>query len=200
MISNSDIRLKSRGQLKGDWGLPIGVCFVMLLISACIQGVISGILKMDELGSLSMLITAPLNLGMAIFMLQLARQEERSLNTLFEGFSYYLLSLAATFFMTLFILLWMILLIVPGIIAGLSYSLCYYIIAEDRSIGARDAIKKSKEMMKGHKGQLFAMFMHFFLLSLLCLLTLGIGFLWLFPYINLSMTHFYLELKEPEAA
>lgn len=198
MISNSDIRSKSKEQLKGDWGLPIGVCFVMLLVSACVQGIVSGILNMDELGFLSMLISAPLNLGIAIFMLHLARQEERSLNTLFEGFSDYMLSLVATFFMTLFMLLWMLLLIVPGIIAGLSYSLSYYIIAEDRSMGARDAIKKSKEMMIGHKSQLFGMCMHFLLLSLLCVFTLGIGFLWLFPYMNLSMTHFYLEVKESE--
>lgn len=200
MISNSDIRSRSKEQLKGDWGLPIGICFVMLLVSACVQGIISGILHMDELGFLSILISAPLNLGLAIFMLKLARQEERSLNTLFEGFSDYMLSLALTFFMSLFIMLWTLLLIVPGLIAGLSYSLSYFIIAEDKSIASRDAIKKSKEMMNGHKGQLFGMYMHFFLLSLVCILTLGIGFLWLFPYMNLSMTHFYLEVKGSEAA
>lgn len=196
MLSNPEIRQKSSNQLKGAWGLPIAVGFVMLLVSACIQGIVSGILGMEELGALNMLITAPLNLGMAIFMLHLARDEERSLNNLFEGFNDYLLSLAATFFMGLFILLWMILLIVPGIIAGLSYSLTYYIIAEDRSIGAREALRRSKEMMNGHKGQLFALCLRFLLLSILCVFTLGIGFLWLFPYMNLCMTHFYLEVKE----
>ncbi|MDC7234290.1 MAG: DUF975 family protein [Spirochaetales bacterium] len=168
----------------------------MLLIIACVQGLVSGILNRDELGILNMLITAPFNLGLAFFMLRLAKQEERSLNVLFEGFQHYLLSLAATFFMSLFVILWMLLLIVPGIIAGLSYSLTYYIIAEEQSISARDAIRKSKEMMNGHKGQLFALCLRFILLSILCVFTLGIGFLWLMPYMNLCMTHFYLEVKE----
>lgn len=200
MISNQEIRQKSKEQLKGDWGLPIAVCFVMLLVSLCVQGIVSGILGREEFGVLNMLISAPLNLGLALFMLRLARNEERSLSTLFEGFRYYFLSLAVTFLMGLFVVLWMILLIVPGIIAGLSYSLTYYIIAEDTSMGPMEAIRKSKEMMKGYKGQLFALFLWFLLLSVLCLFTLGIGFFWLLPYINLCMTYFYLEVKESTAS
>jgi uncharacterized membrane protein len=41
----------------------------------------------------------------------------------------------------------MLLLIIPGIIAALSYSMTYFVQAENDSIGPLDVITKSKEMM-----------------------------------------------------
>ncbi|HEX2965583.1 MAG TPA: DUF975 family protein, partial [Syntrophorhabdaceae bacterium] len=58
-----------------------------------------------------------------------------------------------------------------------------------------DAIRKSKELMDGHKMKLFKLLLSFLGWALLCILTLGIGFLWLAPYVMLSLTTFYEDLK-----
>jgi uncharacterized membrane protein len=97
--------------------------------------------------------------------------------------------------MILFILLWTLLLIIPGIIAAISYSMTFYILADDNSIGAMDAIDKSKKMMDGYKWKCFCLGLRFLGWALLCILTLGIGFLWLMPYMQVSMAKFYDDVK-----
>ncbi|MBV1888515.1 MAG: DUF975 family protein, partial [Urechidicola sp.] len=85
---------------------------------------------------------------------------------------------------------------IPGIIAALSYSMTFFIIADDESIKPMDAIDESKRMMDGHKWKLFEMYIRFFGWSVLCLLTLGIGFLWFIPYMHVSLAKFYDDLKK----
>ena len=101
-------------------------------------------------------------------------------------------------YMILFIILWYLLLIVPGIIAAYSYSMTFYILADDPNISAIDALNKSKSMMDGHKMDLFLMSLSFIGWALLCILTLGIGLLWLIPYMNVSIAKFYQDIKGDE--
>ena len=49
--------------------------------------------------------------------------------------------------------------------------------------------------MDGHKWQLFCLHLSFIGWWLLCILTLGIGTLWLAPYIQNSTAAFYEDLK-----
>ena len=97
--------------------------------------------------------------------------------------------------MLLYVLLWTLLLIIPGIIAALGYSMTYYILADDPLLKPQDALKKSKTMMNGHKTKLFYLCLRFFLLALLCILTLGIGFFWLIPYVHVTMAKFYDDIN-----
>ena len=71
----------------------------------------------------------------------------------------------------------------------------FFLIAENESIGPLEAIKKSKEMMRGNKWKYFCLWLRFFGWGLLCILTLGIGILWLAPYIIVSLAQFYDDLK-----
>ena len=71
----------------------------------------------------------------------------------------------------------------------------YAILSDNPDIGAMNAIKKSKELMEGHKLKLFKLLLGFLGWALLCILTLGIGFLWLAPYVTLSLTVFYEDVK-----
>ena len=80
-------------------------------------------------------------------------------------------------------------------IAALSYAMTFYIIADDPNIGPLDAIDKSKQMMKGYKTKLFLMFLMFLGMALLCILTLGIGFLWFIPFANVTLAKFYMDIK-----
>ena len=51
-------------------------------------------------------------------------------------------------------------------------------------------------MMSGNKWRLFKLNFSFIGWSLLCVLTFGIGTLFLIPYINAATAEFYVELKK----
>ena len=149
---------------------------------------------MIALGTL--LITGPMTLGLAYFSLSIARGQYAQLQQIFDGFNNFGTALGAYLLMLIFTLLWMLLLIIPGIIAALSYAMTFYIIADDPNIGPLDAIDKSKQMMNGYKMKLFLMFLMFLGMALLCILTLGIGFLWFIPFANVTLAKFYMDIKD----
>jgi len=88
-----------------------------------------------------------------------------------------------------------ILAIVPSIIATYRYSMTYYVIVETADVGPLEAIRRSKRMMHGNKWKYFCLQCRFIGWGLLCVLTLGIGCLWLSPYMMTSMARFYDDLK-----
>lgn len=63
---------------------------------------------------------------------------------------------------------------------------------------ASEALKKSKEMMKGHKLDLFILSLSFIGWIIfgvaIGFFTLGIPFLWIYPYFFTTVSHFYLNL------
>ena len=179
----------ARESLKGKWGLAIGTFVVYMLITVIIQ-------KTPIIGPIaSLIVSGPLALGLAIFSLSISRNQDAKLEQIFQGNENFGTALGAYLLMILFTLLWMLLLIIPGIIAAISYSMTFYILADDNSIGAMDAIEKSKRMMDGYKWKYFCLGLRFFGWALLCILTLGIGLLWLVPYMQVSMAKFYEDIK-----
>jgi len=93
--------------------------------------------------------------------------------------------------MIIFVLLWSLLLIVPGIIAAFRYSMSFYILADNPDMGIMEAINESKRMMRGNKWKFFCLNLSFIGWAILGVLTLGIGYLWLTPYIEVTMIAFY---------
>ena len=75
----------------------------------------------------------------------------------------------------------------------------FYIMSDDHTLSAQDAIKKSKEMMKGNKLRYFLLILSFIGWYFLALFTMGIGFLWLVPYAQVTIAKFYDELKGQQA-
>lgn len=182
----------ARESLKGKWGLAIGTFLVYIIIVYAIQ---SQVANFPPLGLLSLILSGPMALGIDIFSLSLSRNQDARIEQIFLGFYRFGTSLGAYLLMVLFILLWMLLLIVPGIIAALSYSMTFYILADNESIGAREAMDKSKAMMYGYKWKFFCLGLRFLAWSILCILTLGIGFLWLIPWMNVTIAKFYDDIK-----
>ncbi len=179
----------ARESLKGKWGLAIGTLVVYLLIAVVLRIIpIVGPIA-------SLIISGPFALGFAVFSLSISRNQDAKLEQIFQGFNNFGTALGAYLLMNLFALLWMLLLIIPGYIAAISYSMTFYILADDNSIGAMDAIDKSKKMMDGYKWKFFCLSLRFLGWALLCGLTLGIGFLWLIPYMQVSSAKFYDDVK-----
>jgi uncharacterized membrane protein len=187
-ISNKALMASARESLKGSWGLAVGATVVYLVILVLLQFI-------PILGYIvSQIIAGPMYAGLVVFFLAVSRKQNPQIPQLFEGFKKFWVALGAYLLSTIFVILWSLLLIVPGIIAGLSYAMTFYIIAEDDSIGPLEAIKKSKEIMQGNKWRLFCLGFRFIGWILLCIPTLGIGYLWVFPYMMVSYAKFYDDL------
>lgn len=87
-----------------------------------------------------------------------------------------------------------ILLSIPGVVATYRYLLTSYIMAEDPEIRAKDALRKSVELMRGYKWKAFCLRLSFFGWILLIVFTLGIAGLWVQPYMMAAEASFYREV------
>lgn len=113
-----------------------------------------------------------------------------------EGFDHYGRYFLTGFLTNLFIGLWTCLLIVPGIVMSFAYSQARYIIHDNPSLPATEAIKISKIITKGYKVDLFTMYLSFFGWYLLMIPTLGILGIYVIPYVETTSAMFYENLKK----
>lgn len=87
--------------------------------------------------------------------------------------------------------------VIPIMIISYNYAMVPYILAEDPTLRATQALERSKAMMYGHRFRLFCLEMSFIGWSFLCVLSLGIGSLWLVPYMEAAHAAFYKEISTP---
>lgn len=140
------------------------------------------------------MVGAAVTLGHNKYYIDLVLHNKKgSVGVLFERFDIFFKAVGLQLFMGFFILLWSLLLIVPGIIAAYRYAMAPYILAEHPEMSIREAVNMSKQMMAGHKGRLFCLEWSFFGWMLLTAFTLGIGSLWLNPYMAAATSAFYIE-------
>ncbi len=83
--------------------------------------------------------------------------------------------------------------IVLAFVLQLNIYLMLYLLVDQTNLTVMEAFKKSVSLMKGKRGKLLYIMLSFLPMSLLALLSFGLGILWVFPYVNQTMTHFYLE-------
>ena len=193
MNNSSTIRGFARESLSGNW---LNAVLAYLII----MGILSVASRLNEA---VILISGPLVYGLFLYYLILIREKTGDFNLLFKAFSFsgknlglFGKTLIIYLLMNLYIFLWSLLLIVPGIIAAYSYRMVVYLVIDDPEIGISEALVQSKKMMYGYKAKLFYLDLSFIGWGLLCILTLGIGFLWLSPYMITSQAHFYEELNK----
>lgn len=138
--------------------------------------------------------------GYARYNLRLVDGESPSMDTLFQYFPRWKTMVIAGLLQTLFIILWSLLFVIPGIIASYRYAMTRFILAENPELTAGEAIDRSKELMDGNKWRLFCLSLSFIGWGILCIFTLGIGNLWLTPYIQASFAAFYRDITPPKGA
>ena len=116
-------------------------------------------------------------------------------NTFRETFNSWGRNIWGMFLMYLFISLWSLLFIIPGLIKTFSYALTPYILKDYPELSANQAINLSRKMMKGHKLDYFCLCLTFIGWIILTVFTLGIGLIWLMPYMSSTSAAFYLDVK-----
>ena len=150
------------------------------------------------LGILYFVLGSFVGVGYAKFNLNLVDHKDAGFENLFSCVSNWKTTAVAKLLVNLYTFLWGLLLIIPGIMASYSYAMTNYILADYPELTASEAIARSKEMMKGNRFRLFCLDLSFIGWGILCLLTLGIGNLFLTPYTEASHAAFYREVSGTE--
>lgn len=181
-------------QLTGKWQPAVIFSLVYVAIVLVINYVGT---KNDYISFLSMLLLYPLQYGAAVAFLGFKRTGvDVKIGDMFVGFNDYGRVFVTILLQTLYIVLWSLLLIVPGIIKAISYSQTIYILKDNPELKFNGAIERSMAMMEGHKMEAFLLGISFIGWLLLGVLTLGIGMLWVTPYMSTAYAHFYDYVKE----
>lgn len=217
-------------QLKGRWGVPVLMTFLVFLITSLFdipdyitlfsnpdfwgllnytgsdpEEVLSLYSSTLQASSGSTITTLVQVIVAGIFevatisvYLKMTRSPEKiSIGAFFEGLTHWARATLATLWQFLWVFLWSLLFVIPGIIKAFAYSQMYYLICEYKELSVTKAMRISIIITRGHKWDLFVTYLSFIGWGLLCCITLGIGFLWLSPYMNTTLTNAYhAMLKE----
>jgi len=188
-MENRDIMTHARARLDGNWALAVATFLVYFAITFILGAT-------PVVGwAADLLIGGPLFVGLHVFSLAIVRSKEAGVRQLFDGFSSFANGLVAYLLIAVFTFLWTLLFVVPGIMAALSYSMTFFILADNPGTDGLDAIRKSKAMMYGHRWRLSCLAGRFTGWFLVGIFTLGIGFLWIGPYLMVSVARFYDDVR-----
>ena len=194
MKTRAELKEMAKQQIKGN----IGMLFVITLIIGVISGAAGAIPPLAL--AVSIIVTPAFSISIIRVYQELARGGKKpEAKDAFAGFDDFWTGFKALFLVGLFTFLWSLLFIIPGIIKSFSYSQTMMIVAENKGIGARDAINRSKAMMDGRKMDYFVLGLSFIGWGLLCCITLGIAYIWVGPYMQATMVNFYNDIKPAEA-
>lgn len=215
-VTRKELKDNAKQYLRGNWGWAI----IVFLITAIIFGIFTGAGHwLDEtyinydgtnifyqfaspIGSILLWIGSFIGLSRNIAFLELRddQKEEKPYMAAFSVFTENRFGpeLINFVLVSIFTFLWTWLLIIPGIIKAYSYSMTPYIVkdmvASDKQVGATDGINASKELMKGHKMNLFIFDLSFLGWNILAAITCGLGYLWVTPYYQTAKANFYRHI------
>lgn len=216
MKSLSDYRVSARESLNTKWVSFVLVTFIVLFIESILGGV--SLTTDDSLlpwlyisnptwifvGSgltLAGLILVGLPLELAFNILFLRSNRDSSLQQmvgeLFRIFGQrYEQGVVAMLLSKLLIsLLGIVTLGIGAIILGLAYAMLPFVIEDDPTLSSTEVMRISRHIMRGHKWDLFCLYLSFIGWFILSCCTFGIGFLWLIPYVRSTVAHFYEDVK-----
>lgn len=190
-MTRAEMKSAAKEQIKGN----IGKLFLVTLI---IVGSVFVCSLIPVVGSfVGTFIVAPVfSLSLCMIYLKLTEKEQITVGNSFDGFSATGKAAWLNILITFFTFLWSCLFVIPGIIKSYSYALAYYILADNPELTAREALNQSKEMMNGHKMELFVLHLSFIGWGFLVGFTFGIAGIYVLPYMNATVANFYKSLKE----
>lgn len=207
MKSNQYYKNEALSALRGNWAnaLVATIIFVALTlffssndaINSYYQRIVINPFIGYSLSFVSLFVLLPLAVGYSNSLRVLLETGDNRLanNSFSLGFGNWLHVVWGMILSTIYIFLWTLLLIIPGIIKSYSYALTPYILVEHPEMSANEAIEESMRLMDGHKFDLFYLQLSFIGWAILSILSLGLGFFWLFPYQMTAQAAFYRDIK-----
>jgi len=220
MNSNRTILAIARRSLRGHYVRSIGVSLIALLLGgvstfsflmqqiklfflknmiisggfAPIESELRYLFLMIEIYIIvSAIAGSMVELGHNRYYLLQYKNEPRGVKTLFSYQVFWGKAIMLRLLMSAQTILWSVLLVIPGIVAVLRYALAPYLLAQKPDLSYPAAVQMSKVLMRGYKEKLFWLELSFIGYMLLSVLTCGIGFIFLIPYMKAAQTEFYRE-------
>lgn len=223
MVESAVLKQRAKNALSGHWGSAVLVSFAASLlggngggggsVSTEIDGETLSVLVQEYpwlqdaidavvavlpfiviYGLVITVIGGMIQLGYYQYCVKLCLGVDAGVKELFVHKQYLLKAFALSLLIAIKTALWYCLFVIPGIVASYRYAMAPYLMAENPDMGIVEAIEESKAMMNGYKGDLFWLHLSFLGWALLSVFTLGIGNLWLNPYMRVTEAEFYLEL------
>ena len=213
----------AKKQLSGRWGVPVLVTLFIFIISSIFSipdilqlsrsGYFTAIINLDSERAMeaynaatstsfitsivTMIVSAILEVASICLYIKMSRSPEPvAFSDFIDGFNNWARAALAVLWQFIWIFLWTLLFIIPGIIKSIAYSQMYYIIAEYKDVSTTKAMRISMEITKGHKWDLFVMYLSFLGWAILSAFTLGILQFWLTPYMNMTYVNAYHALMK----
>lgn len=193
------LKSRAKSKLNGNWEQAIIAMLISFVVFIIVDYLFGDDYFFDNFSVflLRMLVQAPVILGVCSVFLSISRDMHPSGSDIFNGFKHWWMAFKLQFLMIMAIAVGFVLLIVPGIIAALSFSMSFYILADDPHMGARQAMRQSSLMMKGHRMELLILCLSFIGWFFLSALSAGILYvLYVGPYFQATIAEFYESLQE----
>lgn len=218
MRSNQEYKNAALAVLKGNWEQSVLAVFLVMLLDLIVDAAGWGFAMLSTNGVLdstewarpvvtsafvlvtlcfTFLFLMPVMVGFINSFSRLYRNSDSFVLRNFSRFSFTDISHSAAgmFMMTLVTNVFTLLLIVPGFIVSFSLFLTPYLLKDYPRLSVMETLRLSRKMMMGHKMRLFKLQLSFLGWLILCGLTLGIGLLWLIPYMMTTFAAFYQDVK-----
>lgn len=212
MFDRKKYKKFARMQLKNRWAVPVIMSllcgFIISLIEfpdimASFKFIESGDNELTEASSYYSEIRAFIVLLISIIVtyaqvhvyLKMSRGPEKiSLSDFFEGFTTWARSILAGLWQKLWEYIWTFLFIIPGIVKHYAYYMTKFIVSEYPKIPVTKALRISIIITSGHKMDIFITELSFLGWAILAAIPCGLGFIWLTPYTEMTMTNVYHAL------
>ena len=187
MKSRAEIKIEAKQILSNNYGTVLGNMLLYFLLSGLAGATMIG----------AILVAPPLMVGL-LDGIRLLWHGGNSID-LFSGFKEdkFGRSIGGIILMGIFIWLWSLLLFIPGIIMAFAYCLTPFIIADSKGLSAGQAIRLSKKITQGYKGDIFVFYLSFIGWLMLSGLTFGmLAIFYVGPYMMTAYAGLYEELKK----
>lgn len=174
-MSRAECKAQAKEILRGNWGMA----FVVLLI----YGIIISALSQFTFGIGTLLLTSMFTIGVYNVFINAYIGKGYVVNEMFKNMGDNASNkIALSALKNIFITLWSMLFAIPGIIKTYSYAVSEFVLMKNPEKSGNDCITESRKIMDGHKWELFIFDLSFIGWHLLAMLTFGILYIWLAPY------------------
>jgi len=166
------------------------IYFIYSLLMGAVSGFTSGLA--------TIICSGPIMIALIMIIQKVFRGTRPQIEDLFDGFKDFGNTFILYLLQSVYVFLWSLLFFIPGIIKSYSYRMAFYLYNDNRFLSADEAITKSREIMDGHKWELFCLELSYIGWILLSFFTCGILLFWIQPKMEMAIYLFYLNITGQE--
>lgn len=196
-MNRVELKLWSKSKLKNNlWNLWKGILFVSLINFgySYLELLARNEIVLSLLQNIISIILYPLSVGLCAFFVYFVKDGNLNYNCIFDYFGQFWKLFKIYILISIIEALGLVCFIIPGIYLMFSYVLVPYLLVLRPELTISETLTLSRNMMKGHKLDLFVLGLSFLGWGVLSFLTFGILIIWVYPYIEISVTKFCLNI------